>query len=286
MFGYIKTDKGELRVKEQELYKAVYCTLCKHSGKRYGFVARMSLSYDFTFLALLTLAQNQCEPKAKAGRCVVNPLKKCSYICAMEGEAFSLSAAASVILLHYKLLDDKTDEKGFKKLSRSILYLLSKRGYKKAKKDYPEIEAIAAEYYNGQVSAEKDVNFSLDSCAEPTAKMLGKLCCLTGGESSKRVLERMGYCIGKWIYLIDAAEDYEEDVKKGKFTPFGAGEQDIKGRATPILNNCFCEAAAAYQLLNIKRFGGIMENILYLGLKQVQTNILEKKEESKNERSV
>lgn len=286
MFGYIKTDKGELRVKEQELYKAVYCTLCKHSGKRYGFVARMSLSYDFTFLALLSLAQNQEEPKAKAGRCVVNPMKKCAYICGMEGDAFALASAASVILLHYKLLDDKTDEKGFKRFSRSLLYLLSKRGYKKAVKDRPEIEAIAAEYYKGQTEAERLTPNSLDACAEPTAKMLGELCCLTGPESSRRVLQRMGYCMGKWIYLMDAAEDYEEDLKKGKFTPFGQAEQDIKGRATPILNNCFTEAAAAYQLLNIRRFGGIMENILYLGLKQVQTNILEKKEWKKNERSV
>ncbi len=286
MFGYIKTAKGELKIKEYELYKAVYCTLCKESGRRYGFIARMTLSYDFTFLALLSLAQNETEPCAKKGRCVVNPLKKCSYICGGEGEAFRLAAAASAILLYYKLKDNKADEKGIKKLTYSLLYLMAGRGHKKAAADYPEIENIAAEYYAAQCAAEKGESVSVDMAAEPTAIMLGKLCCLTGAESSARVLQRMGYCLGKWIYLIDAAEDYPEDMKNGNFNPFGPEGADIKERSMPLLNNCFAEAAAAYQLLDIKRFGGILENILYLGLKNAQADILDKKEWKKNERSL
>ena len=285
MFGYIKTDKGELRMKEYELYKAVYCTLCKVSGKRYGLVARFALSYDFTFMALLSLAQQEAEIAAKRGRCVVNPAKKCSYICS-ETEAFNLASAASAILLYYKIMDNKADEKGIKKIAFSALAALAKKGHKKAAKDYPEIEAIAAEYFEAQQKAERDSAPGLDASSEPTAVMLGKLCCLTGADTSHRILERMGYCLGKWIYLLDAAEDYKEDLKNCNFNPFGKDEKDIKERALPLLNNCFTEAIAAYQLLPIRRFGGIFENILYLGLKQVQTNVLEEREWKKNERSL
>ncbi len=285
MFGYIKADKGELRLKEYELYKSVYCTLCKRSGKQYGLLARFTLSYDFTFMALLALAQSEQDVTAHKGRCVVNPLKKCNYICGCDFSAFDLASAASVILLRYKLLDNMQDEKGIKKLGYTLLAAMGKRGYRKAAKAYPEIENIAREYHLAQAAAEKDANATTDSAAEPTAVMLGKLCCLTGGEGSHRVLERMGYCLGKWIYLMDAAEDHAEDIKKGNFNPFGE-ETNIKDRALPLLNNCFSEAAAAYQLLDIKRFGAVLENIICLGLKQVQENVLEEREWKKNERSL
>lgn len=287
MFGYVKAEKSELKLKEYELYKAVYCTLCKESGRRYGLLARMSLSYDFTFMALLALAQNTEEPVAKQGRCVVNPTKKCFYICSGEGTAFKMAAAASVILLYYKLQDDKADEKGVKKLLYKLVQPLAKRPHKKAAADFPAIEKIAAEYYSAQQSVEKDKDCSPDKASEPSAIMLAELCKLTGPASSARVLERMGYCIGKWIYLLDAVEDNEDDVKNQRFNAFGIlDEEQLKERAIPLLNNCFAEAANAYELLEIKRFGSIMENILYLGLKTVQTNIAEKKEWKKNEGSV
>lgn len=287
LFGYIKVDKSELKVKEYELYKAVYCTLCKESGKRYGFLARMTLSYDFTFLSLLSLAQNGEEPAACQGRCVVNPLKKCSYICSGKGSAFHMAAAASVILLYYKLQDDKTDERGVKRLLYRMAQPFVKRPHKKAAADFPQIEKIAANYYTAQLEAEKDRNCSLDKAGEPTAKMLAELCKMSGPERSSRVLERMGYCVGKWIYLLDAVEDNAADNEKGRFNPFGRLDQEqIKERAVPLLNNCFAEAANAYELLDVRRFGTVLENILYLGLKQVQTNIIEKREWKKNERSV
>ena len=56
MFGYIRIAKPELKVKEYEMYKAIYCSLCRELGRSYGFLSRLTLSYDFTFLALLNMS--------------------------------------------------------------------------------------------------------------------------------------------------------------------------------------------------------------------------------------
>ena len=120
MFGYVKVCKPELKIKEFEFYKAVYCSLCKQLGKEYGPLARLTLNYDFTFLALLSMALDDENYTACRKRCTCNPLKKCNYIC--EKEQLSFPSGAAMIMLYYKLLDNIADEKGFKKLGCLILF--------------------------------------------------------------------------------------------------------------------------------------------------------------------
>lgn len=154
MFGYIRVSKPELRIKEYDLYKAVYCTLCKRLGKDYGFFTRFMLSYDFTFTALiqLSLKDDFCGTNAK--KCVCNPFKKCNYC--KDDSSFALSAAALVILSRYKIMDDLNDESGFKKTGAAILKALSSSAYKKASRSFPEIDKIALEYFMEQREAESN----------------------------------------------------------------------------------------------------------------------------------
>ncbi len=276
MFGYVRANKAELRIKEYETYKAVYCTLCKRLGREYGLFMRLTLSYDLTFVALLCLAQSEgCSP-VRAGRCVVNPLKKCRFF-DQSDQAFGFSAAAAVILLYYKLVDDAADERGIKRLLCRIAKTFIKPSHKKAARLFPELESAVSECRSEQAKAEAKPECSLDEAAEPSAVMLGKTAVMTGPPGSERALYRMGYCVGKWLYLIDAVDDYEKDVKSGRFNPF-AGKADgaVKEYALPLLNNCFTEAAAAYNLLEIRRFGGILENIMFLGFKEVQKTVIKK----------
>ena len=108
MFGYVKAYKPELRIKEFEFYKAVYCSLCRDLGKKYGIVSRFSLSYDFTFLALLQMSLvGGCAPTERK-RCVCNPLKKCNYLC--SGGLPEMPIAAAEIMLYSKLNDNIADE--------------------------------------------------------------------------------------------------------------------------------------------------------------------------------
>ena len=108
MFGYIRAAKPELNVRELELYKAVYCTLCKKLGKNYGILSRFTLSYDFTFLALLKLGMTDGCERFERKRCAFNPLKKCNYCC--NDSAMEMPSAAAMIMLYYKILDNIADE--------------------------------------------------------------------------------------------------------------------------------------------------------------------------------
>ncbi len=270
MFGYIKIAKPELKVKEYETYKAVYCSLCRELGKSYGVFSRLTLSYDFTFLALLQLAMQDGCDGFEQSRCVCNPLKKCNY-CA-NTESLQMPAAAAMIMLYYKLKDNLADEKGFKKLGNWLVLPLFARAHRKAARKYPELEGIVSGYTAEQATLERADCQELDRAAEPTAKALsGLLQCVTDDPAQKRVLDRMGYCLGRYIYLIDAACDLPQDIKTGSYNVL---KQEVTGdpaayakeRMTPQLYVCLNEAAKAFELLDVKKYKSILGNILYCGL--------------------
>ena len=98
MFGYIKACKPELKVKEYDIYKAVYCSLCKKLGKSYGLLSRFTLSYDFTFLALLNMSLKDGCDGFERKRCAFNPLKKCNYC--KNDSVTDMPAAAAIIMLY------------------------------------------------------------------------------------------------------------------------------------------------------------------------------------------
>ena len=135
LFGYVRIGKPELKVREYEMYKAVYCSLCKALGKHYGIISRLTLSYDFTFLALLNMSLKEgcCHIERKG--CVFNPLKKCNY-CKDDG-FLDMPSAVAMIMLYYKICDNIADEKGFKKLGYMLLKPLFSGAHKKAARQYP-----------------------------------------------------------------------------------------------------------------------------------------------------
>lgn len=281
MFGYVKAYKPELRIKEFEFYKAVYCSLCRDLGKKYGLVARFSLSYDFTFLALLNMALNDGCVKTERKQCVCNPLKKCNYLC--RGELPQMPTAAAAIMLYFKLNDNIADEGFFKGLFYRFLRLLSQKGYKKAIAEFPNIQKIFAEYMNSQNKVENEGICDIDLAAEPTAKMLSELFAACSPNGEVRALERLGYSMGRWIYILDAAADLEKDMLKKRYNPFKAeinGDTNLneflKLRVLPTLNMCIGEAEAAFELLEIMRFKNILGNIVYVGLEESQKCVINK----------
>ena len=276
MFGYVRAYKPEMKVKEFETYKAVYCALCKEMGKRYGKLTRLSLSYDLTFLALLSvgLSDNPVTPQKK--RCVCNPFKKCLY-CLCEN-SYEIPAAASVMTLYYKALDDMTDEKGFKKLAARFLKIVYSKAHKKAAKDFPEIEEICKEYIRQQREVEDTATSDTDAAANPTATFMSSLFCLLAkDEANRRVLHRMGYCLGRWLYLIDALDDTEKDEKSGSYNPFvikkKCDSEEWKSAAERSIILSESEVQAAHELLQNHRLCTVTENILYLGLEDSRKKV-------------
>jgi len=280
----VKIKKGELKVWEYETYKAIYCSLCKRLGKTYGPTARLTLSYDFTFLATLSLSLKEGAIDFEKKRCAFNPLKQCNY-CKKAEEDLELSAAAATVMVYYKLLDNIDDSRGIKKLFFKSLVPLYKSKNKRAARLYPEIEEIVSDYISEQTQLEKEKCSDFDRIAEPTSSALGKIFEMCSKEeNNRRALYQLGYCLGKWIYLIDCAVDIEKDIKNGEFNPLKAEMKSgtdakiyAKERLEPILNSCVSSAQLSFELLDIKKYKGILDNILYHGIKEVQKSVFCKK---------
>lgn len=267
MFGYIKPLKEEMRIKEYELYRAFYCSMCKKLGKSYGLFARFTLNYEFVFLSILYASLKEGDCPTKLGRCPFNPAKKCNY-CTQSDNELDFSSSAAIMLLYYKLLDNIRDEKNIKRLGFILLKPMFKRNYKKAKEKYPELDEIFLNYDKEQQKLEQDGIMNIDAAAEPTAKMLSALFKLCSDEQkNQRVLERLGYCMGRYIYILDAASDLEKDIKSGSYNPLKNTEnhRDLAQRQLYFSIN---EATNAFELLRIYKFKNILGNIITLGLEE------------------
>lgn len=298
MFGYVKPENGELLVRESEQYKGVYCALCKALGKHYGIAARLTLSYDCTFLALFQIGlQPECAGFHK-GRCVVNPLKKCTF-CTGHTETLKFPSALSVISMYYKLKDDIADSGFWGKLRSYCLMPLAIRPYKKASRDYPALAELLKTMTKEQQNVENQTDICLDSCAEPSAQMLSQVFGMAAGEDviQKRIFETIGYFLGKWIYVIDAADDLEDDLKKGSFNPLislyqlkptASQEQlqEAKAYCNGVLNLCLSQIIASVNLIHFYHFGPIIENIVEKGLPETQRTLLFEKEKNTHDRSL
>ena len=279
MFGYLQVDKGELLVREYEAYKSVYCGLCKQMGKDYSFLARLSLSYDCTYYAMLLMSVHRSCCGFKNGRCTFNPLKKCKYA-KDDNNSYSKAAAFSVISAYYKLKDDIADNKFFKKLLTYALMPFFSRWHKKAKVKYPELEKIVSEMMKMQYDAEHSEEISIDKSAHPTAFMLANVFLLEAeNEIDKRVFYEFGYHLGRWIYLVDAADDIEKDKKRSNFNPYLNSDKELKydiDYITSMLNQSLARAYDAYNLIDIKDFKGILDNMILRGFPAVQNRITDK----------
>ena len=226
MFGYVRPFKGELLVKEYDAYKGVYCQVCKALGNHYGPLARLTLTYDCTFYALLALNQRDAAVRAAKKRCTCNPLKKCTYVCPADGDVYAAgcfhkAAALCVIMTAHKLRDNIADENFLKGMGARFLYGLSRGALKKAEKDFPFMAVAVQKMMDDQQTAEKADKVSLDACSAPTAELLEALCAELGTTDSERaVLQQLGYFLGRWVYIMDAADDLQEDLQKRKFNPF------------------------------------------------------------------
>ena len=100
MFGYVVPLRGELKVWELDAYQAAYCGLCHTLGRRYGFLPRLLLSYDFAFLAML-LSTESARPVTQRRRCIACPIKG-KQVC-RESLSLDIAADESVILTYWKL---------------------------------------------------------------------------------------------------------------------------------------------------------------------------------------
>ena len=286
MFGYIRPERAELKRREDELYRSVYCGLCRQLGRDYGWLARMTLSYDCTVLAMLAMAvKNEC-PAVHQGRCVVNPLKKCKF-CSSQGESFRLAGAVSVLMTYYKLTDTIEDSGFWKRTAARVLKGLMKHNYRRAAKAYPVIDESCRAMMEQQKEAEA-ADSSIDRAADPTASLIASLCRgLSEEEPQQKILASFGYYLGRWIYIMDAADDLEKDLKDGSFNPFRKQCRDTMEETmlycNDVLNMTVAQMILAYDLLELTAYKEILDNIIYNGLSlQQKYHLFSKKNDKKH----
>ncbi len=286
MFGYVKPFKPELKICEFEAYKAVYCGLCGQLGKSYGPLARMTLSYDFTFLSMLHFSLSDETASISRHRCYVNPLKKVP--CMNNAPSLELGADVAAIMLYYKLIDNIEDSKFIGRLGFSLLRPFTASARKKAAAKNPEADEIIRISMQQQSAVEAKKSASLDEAAEPTASAMGKLFMqLSLDEKSHKILERLGYCIGRFVYICDAIDDLDSDLKSGGYNPlifkFSLKPKDtekIKAAREYAKESVYMtigEAAKAYDLLTLCEFRPILDNIIALGLRASADSVSQRK---------
>lgn len=269
MFGYVKPYNPELRVRELEEYKAVYCGLCKQLGRSFGVFARFTLSYDFAFLAMLkTALDSEICPETERCACIAHPF--CKRIRVRENAAMQMAARAAMISVYYKLLDDREDEGFFRRIGAVLLLPFAKRARRKALAfaDGAAADEAAAKMSAAQAQLEAEKCQIPDAAAEPTANFLAavlKNCAATAEQAA--VLERFGYLLGRYVYLCDALDDLEDDRRRGRYNPFlyVGGEAAIAAKNALFLTTA--ELSDDFDLLELHRYEGILENIIRIGLR-------------------
>lgn len=280
MFGYVKVYQPELKMREFEQYRGVYCSLCRTLGKQYGCTAQMSLSYDVTFLVLLRMAVFPECVGFRKGHCVYNPCKR--RLRCGEHSALTYGADVSVLLTWHRLQDAVCDSGFAKRTAASTARVFSARHYRRAAKRLPETDCFLSECMKRQNELERAQTPSLDAAAEPTANMLAHLCSAgVADEKQRRILERLGYCLGSWVYRMDAVDDLVDDLKNNAYNPLLLSHSLSKGDTAALqavreemllsLNALLAECKAAYELLSVHHFDGILRNILEWGLPHMQT---------------
>lgn len=283
MIGYIKAYKPELKVKDYELYKGIYCSLCKQLRKSYSPFAQLFLSYDFAFLLVLKMAISAEKPVFKTKRCHYNPLVKCK--CCVNDE-LSLCADLSIIISYYKVKDNINDSRILKRTAMYLFLPVIAMMHKKAKRRLPDFEKVIVETMLEQTKLEKSDYVSVDMAAQATAEALSAIFSLRESDAEqKAVLKRLGYMLGRWIYIIDAADDLPDDIKNNSFNPFKSSMTDMVAPqqkelflkyVEEVLSTTAGEAVLAFELLETNRFREILENIMFDGLTNVTTQVLRK----------
>jgi len=280
MFGYVRVNKPEMKVKEYEAYRGIYCSLCRSMRKSFGMLSALTLSYDLTFFALARLSFGGKIPSFRSGRCPYNPSKKCNY-CQNGEEELRYAAAVSMMMFYFKVRDNISDGSLLRKLIMYLVLPYALIKYKKAKKLYKEAALIIEKAMEEQAATEKSGTDSPDRAAHCSADALGRLLDLGFGNEN---IYRFGYGTGKFVYLCDALDDIEKDIKKKNYnvfvkkynldsTPDGQVREEIK----MSLNMCLAMVGEAYGKAENKSLSPVMENIIYEGTENTMNEILKGK---------
>ena len=261
MFGYIRPLECELKVRDQALYRAYYCGLCKTIGRRYGQVARVALNYDYTFLALLLSAFSEA-PQCVSGGCLVKPCRARRPIAPAQ-PALDYAADVNVLLAYYQQADDWKDER---RPPAFCGKLLLEPALRRAESIEPGLAEAVASHIAKLSEIERAHTVGTDIPSDAFGSLMRDIIRFAPGVSEKNraPAEWMFYNLGRWIYLIDAWEDRASDQKRGSYNPFSVS-QTSRSDASFLLYVSLTEAEKGFDLLELVSHSALLDNIVHLG---------------------
>ncbi|MBR6728091.1 MAG: hypothetical protein IKM08_07830 [Clostridia bacterium] len=289
MFGYIKTQRTELRVREYEYYRASYCGLCRAMGKCTGQCSRLLLSYDFAFLVNVRMALCGTEPTFKRRRCIAHPFRR--RVMMEPNDELRFAAAASAILAYEKCRDDLQDERGLRKCKARLKCWFLHGAYRRARKRLPELAPAVRGHLARLAEKEREKRPSVDEVAVIFGDLLADIVSHGLSGEKKRIAETIGRQTGRFIYIIDAIDDLPEDIEKKRFNPFlllfggVPAEADKKGVEDALIS-CLSDLEIAFDLMNDtadRNRRAVIENILYLGMPDTIRRVLYREGECNKE---
>ena len=276
MFGYVRPSNDRLTEEERQTFQAAYCGLCHTLGKRYGAAGRMILNYDLTFLAmLLSEGGGTCKK-----RCAVHPVRK--RRCACSDAAMDVAADMSVILTWWQVQDGIADHGFFKGLKYRAAALLLGRAYRKAQRRQPDFDKETQRHLTALAALEKEKCPSLDCPADTFAALLAGAAQHIADPVKRRVTEQLLYHLGRWVYLVDAADDLTDDLRTGSYNPLtlrfplenGALTAEERQQFAATLDGSVRAMAAAFELADFGVYTPVIRATVYEGLYLVGAAVL------------
>ena len=271
MFGYVVVSEQDLKIREFNLYRSYYCGMCMDLKENYGQTVRLTLSYDTVFLALLLTSLYEPEVLVRDIRCAVHPVEKHRT---RQNDYTRYAADINIILSYYSCLDDWNDEKDPKK---KMFAALLKSKSERACALYPEKAAVIRGKLSELSELEKRAGSREESDLTPAA-LLDRTGSIFGDllaevfdcrkDTWSPALRRVGFNLGKFIYILDAYDDLEKDEKNGSFNPLLSMKDKphlddyVRGVLTMTLSDC----TGAFETLPVVENIDILRNILYCGI--------------------
>ncbi len=262
MFGYIVANEPELKIGEYRLYRSYYCGLCMDLKDSYGSFGRLTLSYDTTFLSfLLTSLYEPGDEDRGETRCVAHPFEDHPT---RRNEFTRYAADITVLLSYYSALDDWHDEHSYKKYAAARLL---KAGRDRAAEKWKDKAEVIERQLDVLHRYEQEGSGDIDAVSGAFGELMAELFACRK-DIWEPTLRRMGFFLGKYIYLLDAYDDLEKDRKNNAYNPLLSmyGDPGLDDRVGQILTMMMAECCSAFETLPIVENVGILRNILYAGI--------------------
>ena len=261
MFGYVVMNKPEIKFKDFDMYRSFYCGLCRELKERYGLSGQITLTYDMTFVILLLSGLYEPPTKKGSTRCIVHPVRRQPV---RKNAITEYAADMNIFLTYYKCKDDCNDERSIPGL---IFGKLLEGKEKKSEKLWSKKVQTIVSCLDELSALEKENATDIDRVSGCFGRIMAEIFAYRE-DVWEPTLRRMGFYFGKFIYLLDAYDDVEEDVKKGNYNPFSK-DYIIKGfddRVKNMLMMMMAETCREFEKLPIIKYTDILRNILYSGV--------------------